>query len=155
MTLLCSCCNQKKDADEFKIIGPQGKGVNDKPSGRDYRDSWCRACHCKAQKAYVATKDPEKHKQDRRASHYRNYHGISLGEYDKLNAFRDKGCWICGRPGKLRGLSVDHNHKTGQIRGVLCNQCNRGLRWFSDDPARLREAATYLETSDQLMAAAL
>ena len=154
MTLLCSKCKVEKPEEDFKIIKSYANSGRTKPSTRNCRDSWCRSCHCKAQKGYVAKKDPEDHKQMKRAVHYRGTYGITLGEYDKLNAFRG-GCWICGRQGKTRGLSVDHNHKSGQVRGLLCQSCNRGLRWFSDEPARLREAATYLETSDQLMAAAL
>lgn len=40
---------------------------------------------------------------------------------------------------------LDHDHRTGQIRGVLCSQCNLGLGHFGDDPNKLRTAADYLE----------
>ena len=161
MTLLCTKCKQEKPSSEFRPVKSEAKGaVSQKPSNRDYRFSWCRPCCAEDARDRLSriSEDPQsrgQHKQAKRATHYRTTYGITLGEYDKLNAFRQKGCWICGRPGKLRGLSVDHNHKTGQIRGLLCQSCNRGLRWFSDDPTRLRNAATYLETSDQLMVTAL
>jgi hypothetical protein len=60
-------------------------------------------------------------------------------------------CAICGRPerfvlkdGGLRALSVDHNHETGQIRGLLCHACNVALGLLQDDPEVLSRAVTYL-----------
>ena len=56
-------------------------------------------------------------------------------------------CLICGRPpGKYR-LSVDHSHETGEVRGLLCARCNRGIGLFWDDPVIFRRAADYLEVT--------
>ena len=71
----------------------------------------------------------------------------ALGGFDALLASQGGGCAICGyrvKPGGRR-LNVDHDHKTGVVRGLLCARCNRGLGWFSDDPQRLKAAAVYLE----------
>ena len=53
-------------------------------------------------------------------------------------------CEICGRFNST-AMHLDHDHATGKFRGWLCNGCNLGLGQFSDDPARLRAAADYLE----------
>jgi len=57
-------------------------------------------------------------------------------------------CEICGRYSDKRRLNVDHNHKTGKIRGILCYFCNYGLRWFKDNPKRLERAALYLRNTE-------
>jgi cytochrome c-type biogenesis protein CcmE len=59
-------------------------------------------------------------------------------------------CAICQKPMQLTGTSAnsvcaDHDHTTQILRGFLHSNCNRGLGYFNDDPARLRQAAEYLE----------
>lgn len=72
-------------------------------------------------------------------------YGISLAEYDKLLAEQNGVCAICqGPPRTFRHLVVDHDHKTGQVRGLLCQPCNVGLGQFEDDESRLRRALEYM-----------
>lgn len=69
----------------------------------------------------------------------RGKHGLTV---DEARAHRDgKSCEICGSVDRLH---VDHDHGTGEIRGVLCHGCNTGIGLFGDDPARLIAAAEYL-----------
>ena len=81
-----------------------------------------------------------------------NY-GISPEEYRKKAKKQKNRCALCGkkethkdsRSGKIRELSVDHNHETDGIRGLLCGNCNRGLGMFKDDPRLLLKAIQYLK----------
>jgi hypothetical protein len=75
------------------------------------------------------------------------HYGLSLAEYDDMLESQDNGCAICGKPPEENGkrLSVDHDHETGKVRGLLCNCCNRGLGIFHDDIALMRDAIEYLE----------
>ena len=66
---------------------------------------------------------------------------ITREEYDKLFAARK--CSICGAADEK--LNIDHCHRTGRVRGVLCTKCNAGLGMFRDDTERLLHAAAYLE----------
>lgn len=97
--------------------------------------------------------------QDRetRARHNRRYrlerkYGMSLDAYQTLWDAQGGLCAICGRPetalstlGVVQPLSVDHDHITGAVRGLLCAACNKSLGGFSDNPTYLRLAAEYLE----------
>lgn len=72
---------------------------------------------------------------------------ITQRGYMRLLKHQRGGCRICGRvptPGEHR-LSVDHNHRSGLVRGLICTGCNSGLGMFGDDANRLRAAADYLE----------
>ncbi|MFF7588604.1 endonuclease VII domain-containing protein [Kitasatospora purpeofusca] len=76
----------------------------------------------------------------------REVYGLAAGEYDRLFVAQGGACAICGGTRKQR-LSVDHCHKTGAIRGLLCRMCNgRLLTAARDKPERLRAAAEYLES---------
>lgn len=75
-------------------------------------------------------------------------YNMTVKDYDKMLKGQKGGCWICGKLPKTRRLSIDHSHKTGQIRGLLCHRCNRGLAWFSDNPKLLNRAAKYLMKGD-------
>lgn len=74
-------------------------------------------------------------------------YGITKEQYDKLYAAQGGRCAICRRAtGAARRLAVDHNHKTGEVRGLLCKPCNRyGLGMFArDNPEVFDRAADYL-----------
>ena len=79
----------------------------------------------------------------------RNY-GITGEQFNEMLEGQNGVCAICERPetttrmGKLRPLCIDHNHKTGKIRGLLCSNCNQALGKFKDNPETLMRAAKYL-----------
>jgi hypothetical protein len=118
--LNCTRCKTEKPA-TLEFFPPHNKKQNG-------FDSWCRSCR----------------------STYRN--GINRGKF--RNVISDEAliklksevqeCVICGDTGPL---VVDHDHKTGQIRGILCNHCNRGLGHFRDNPELLEFARMYLLAS--------
>ena len=57
--------------------------------------------------------------------------GVSEETYTALLEKQEGGCAICGNPPKTRRLHVDHNHRTGKVRGLLCFRCNRGLPTYA------------------------
>jgi hypothetical protein len=74
-------------------------------------------------------------------------YGITLDEFNAMRAAQSGCCAICGMHEKEvpRGiLQVDHCHKSGGVRHLLCACCNGGLGNFKDSPALLRAAVAYL-----------
>lgn len=85
-------------------------------------------------------------KEKRREYHLQRNFGIGLSEYRSLYEKQNGLCGICHRPASdfKRSLAVDHCHKTLRIRGLLCPFCNRGLRYYQDDPESMERAGIYL-----------
>jgi hypothetical protein len=69
---------------------------------------------------------------------------MSPEEYSTMLNTQGGVCAIC-KGVCTRALAVDHNHVTGKVRGLLCNNCNRGLGHLKDDVGLLRQAVMYLE----------
>lgn len=75
----------------------------------------------------------------------RRERGISIDDYEAMLASQDSRCALCRKCENGRQWHVDHDHKTGRVRGILCDNCNRGIGQLGDDPNRLRRAASYIE----------
>ena len=89
---------------------------------------------------------PER-KRAMRDLYYRRTFGITADDVDALIEKQGGKCLICGRtPERLASWHVDHCHETGNVRGILCIDCNQGIGKFHEDPQRLRAAADYLES---------
>ena len=115
--LTCTKCKEEKPS-TLEFFPPHNKK-------RNGFDSWCRYCRA----TY-------------RSEINRGRHRGVIGDELLKEIKRDiTQCVICGDEGPL---VVDHCHETGQIRGMLCNHCNRGLGHFRDDPVLLEFAAEYL-----------
>jgi len=69
---------------------------------------------------------------------------LVLHAYDQWVAWFGDRCNICGRPaGPKRNLDRDHDHRTGEPRGLLCHRCNRALpEWMTEE--WMRKALAYL-----------
>lgn len=85
-----------------------------------------------------------------REFHLMNKYGMTEAGYQELLASQGGLCAICGtddpRGKNHNRLHVDHCHKTGKVRGLLCSRCNVGIGSFLDDVAVLQKAITYLKS---------
>ncbi len=74
-----------------------------------------------------------------------NY-GMTPNDYNNLFSEQNGVCAICGKTNRDgRKLFIDHDHKTGSVRGLLCNKCNVSLGLMDDDIDRLLSAINYLQ----------
>ena len=103
-----------------------------------------------------ATHDRLKRKASKVGAHERRVpreYGLAPGEYGELYLHQKGVCAICTRAtGATRNLSVDHDHRSGRVRGLLCRPCNDLLGHLRDDADAVLRIYTYLRNppADQL-----
>lgn len=114
--------------------------------------SWRKANPEKAKAQYAKQNakrktESEATKRRRRCKELQKRYGITFDRYDEILEKQDNRCAICACQAcpSGRSFAVDHDHDTGEVRGLLCKDCNIGLGMFKDDKERLRSAALYLE----------
>lgn len=84
-----------------------------------YRKHICNACYKKS--------DAYRNQRDR---YLKRTYGITIEEYEALLKVQGGGCAVCGSRSGTKELAVDHDHKTGEVRGILCKRHNSALaRW--------------------------
>jgi hypothetical protein len=99
----------------------------------------------KTKKLYVPF-TPEKKAQQRRWYLWRKYR-ISEADYDEALRRQNGLCAICKSPepgGRRECFVVDHDHESGQVRGLLCIKCNIGIGFFKDNTDVMLSAIAYL-----------
>jgi len=75
-------------------------------------------------------------------------YGIDVSDYDRMLEEQGGGCYICGKKPAGRALDIDHDHKTGKVRGLLCSNHNRALGLLNDNPDLLLKSVEYLVKSN-------
>lgn len=94
----------------------------------------------------IEERAPSRSQAQNRASHLKKY-GLTPETYDEMFDAQGQACAICRGTDPGRFWTVDHDHVTGTVRGILCWHCNVALGHFRDDVASLVAAADYLLTS--------
>jgi len=127
----CSKCKETKSLDQFSKRSNTISG----------KQSICKLCS----KLDSKNRRPV-NVDNNRNSHLVRTYGISIEQYNQLFVDQNGVCAICGGT-DIKKLSVDHNHITGQIRGLLCQACNAGIGFLKDDINILVSAVEYLMDS--------
>lgn len=163
----CSLCGELKDVEQFRMGKGGWRSSHCHPCAREYIAKW-RADNAERLRAQgrlrrqrMSEEELERkreldkaryHQDPGRARDYylRKTYGISLERYQEMESAQDGRCRICGETCPSgRALAVDHCHTSGEVRGLLCGQCNNGLGRFKDRPDLLRAAADYLESANE------
>jgi hypothetical protein len=119
---------------------------------RLYQIEW-RARNPEKRKEWVEQwkkENPEKHAADQRRQLVRRF-GITVVDYEAMLKKQRNRCAICRckEPGGRGTWKIDHCHKTGKVRGLLCHHCNFGLGHFKDSLKIIHAAQQYLVRSKQ------
>lgn len=142
ITKQCVRCHQDKCLEDFgnDKSRPDGKFAYCKVCVHEMRDTDEERARIRGQnkKRRESSEVKQQRVIDERARRYKRLYGITAEEYDTLLGFQDGRCAICHHLPKSRRLAVDHDHKTGEVRGLLCTRCNQtlhnrvSLEWLSE-----------------------
>ena len=127
----CFKCDTTKPRSEF----------NKHSRKKDGLQTQCRSCH-NAQKKVWDDENPERKKNN----YLMRTYGITLGDYNDMFDEQQGFCAVCGvhQTAIEKSLVVDHCHSTGEVRGLLCNDCNMAIGKLGDNEEGLMKALTYL-----------
>lgn len=120
-----------------------------KESEKFYRKSKrCQACRTAYLRDYCKRTQYHKKRYAKesiaeRERHLIKKYNVTLADYDSMFKNQNGQCAICGKV-QESAFDVDHCHKTGEVRGLLCTNCNRMIGHAHDDTGRLIKAANYL-----------
>ena len=110
------------------------------------RTNLCKKCHSATQQRVWQSQDEANKYKRKRDSHYKNLYGVSIEWYDTKLREQNNRCGICNtHTSKLsKVLCIDHDHKTGKPRGLLCRNCNSGIGLLNDSISVINNASEYL-----------
>jgi hypothetical protein len=159
---VCTKCGVEKPDDKFGRMGER--------NGRPRLRAWCKACTNADNKAR-RDENLEKYREIERISSKANFHkngqakrlasmkwriikkyGLTVEQYEKMHRSQGAACAICKKhillvtsgSGNRQSACIDHDHETGQIRGLLCHACNTAIGALKDDMMIVEAALIYL-----------
>lgn len=141
---ICPKCNINKSISEF----------NKYKKRKDGMQVWCKKCMSenRYERYHKSIDVRERFYISARKTLVKKYN-ISWEEYLELIKKQNNKCDICvkeetqrsNKNGRIDSLRIDHDHKTGKVRGLLCSKCNFGISQFNDDIKLLYNAIKYIE----------
>ena len=149
----CSCCKEVKSRSEFYRNRSCSTGL--KPNCKQCEKKMAEPHKAKmlAKLKQWAIENPELDKKNRRERYFKSTHGITMAERSAMIEKQNGQCAICGKVpvlspkpqnGREEALCIDHCHRTGKVRGMLCDRCNTALGIFQDSETILQAAINYL-----------
>lgn len=133
---LCTRCKVTKPLEDFGLR-----------KGKPY--SWCKECNREHVRKWNK-ENPDKALELRQNSKFKKL-GVTAEDYWRMHSEQGGTCGACGSSDpssfikKRTRFDIDHDHKTGAVRGLLCQACNLVVGLMKDDPANVLKVARYLE----------
>lgn len=135
-------------------IKPDCKQINPQPLDRFYKhptnidglSGSCKTCYNLARLAWNRN-NPQQYREGYQKRRLKLYFNMSIEQYNELLTKQNNCCAICGKNSKEfnKLLAVDHDHETGEVRGLLCSNCNTGIGMLQDSTKLLDKAKEYLK----------
>lgn len=167
----CRCCKEQKPESDFNKVLDERH-----PDGFRQKCKSCRNTVRRRRRGEVREKvnsrkmelwhqltDDQKRESYQKRSHkvfvwkLSAKFGITLEQYEGMVSRQGNKCAICGvhaseasRSNPNKRLHIDHCHKTGRVRGLLCNACNVGLGSFRDSQEVMNKAISYLSSQREM-----
>lgn len=131
----CSKCGETKPLSEF----------HQRKKSKDGRQAVCKVCT----RVYDVEHRKANYESCRAAVrnyNYKSQYGITLSKYDEMLEAQGGGCASCGKTPEKNGrrLAVDHDHETGEVRGLLCIHCNNIVGYLESCPELYNLVVRYL-----------
>lgn len=132
---ICPKCKGSKLLNEFGKDSSKQKGIS----------CWCKLCK-KTWRVIWRKQNPEKTKERDFKNDLKKHYDITPEKYWKMFEDQKGVCACCSQSHELfrRRFHVDHDHSNGQVRGLLCTECNPGIGYFQESVERLEMAIKYL-----------
>lgn len=137
----CSCCKQNKEVGQFFK-------EKAKPDGYS---NYCKECTSIRGKVRYREKYPLKDGTrslfSLREWHLKTKYNITEDQYNNMLQEQSNRCLICNSESNAESkkFAVDHCHKTGKVRGLLCSECNSGIGFLKENPDIMLSAIEYLK----------
>ncbi len=134
----CKSCRSTMPIEKFRL--------RIKKSGIKYWNNICRDCESRInviENRIWALKNPDEYKIKNKENYFNRKYGITLHYLNEIKAKSGNKCSICDGRNKI--MHVDHDHKSGKIRGYLCINCNTAIGSFRDNIGLMKKAISYLE----------
>lgn len=134
----CSFCNTEKELSEY----------HKNSRAKDGLQSSCKDCR-KGINQKWKDNNRESYQRVKRKAHVKAKYGVSLEWIDEQLEQQDNKCTLCDTQlHKGKNIAIDHCHKTGIVRGIICRPCNSAMGMFNDNPALIERAIEYLKKGD-------
>jgi len=137
---MCILCKTAKPFEDF-YDGYKAKKQR-YATNKKYLHSRCKECDHARVKIYHKNNRAKVTKQQL-ISHRRRRYGLTEEKYNNMILSQNNLCAICNKSSR-KTLHIDHSHKTGEVRGLLCNNCNTGIGFFKEDISIFTRAIKYL-----------
>lgn len=137
MSKVCTKCKTEQPFSEF----------SKKKKYKDGLSSWCKECHREYDRNWNKNQEPVKKTERGRRNKLKQSYGITVEQYTEMLIKQNHKCGVCQKDETevhKKRLFVDHCHTTGNVRGLLCHNCNTAIGLLKDSVQTALQAATYL-----------